>query len=475
MINTLNFNYLSADEISKIHRAGVSILARYGIKVDDYEVVRLMEENGCRVSGGRVLISEELITQMQAALPKTLTLSMPYGESLTLKNGEVFTHVGGGVPWVIDDICGKKRDAVTADLIDATKLINQLSYINVHTPPAYITDVDKRVAGLTQLAVSLKHSRKPTFAFSSTDVTEAKYSAELFKLLGGTSEKPVGIAIYSVQSPLYFSKELTDVMKVLIGAGVPACACSAPVAGLTGPMSVAGTVAQQHAEILACAVIAFLINKKAPVIYCARAFFANMKSTQVNLGLPETGIAGAIAVGLARHCGFLSDVYGLSSASYTYDSQIGYEKMLNGILPALCGGNFISGFGNIGSGMLQSLAQLVIDDEMFSMISKVIGSVVVDEDSLAEHVIGSVVAGEEMFITHDHTIEFLRAGELFQPVIGYQKSITDWLGEGKPDFADRALDRARMLIEKDEGVQLPRHLHEGIDEILKEAKMELGI
>jgi trimethylamine:corrinoid methyltransferase-like protein len=80
-------------------------------------------------------------------------------------------------------------------------------------------------------------------------------------------------------------------------------------------------------------------------------------------GAPESGIVGACAVQLADYYGLNSNVYGAGTNAVVADPQLGLEKAMNIIIPALVGSNWLSGAGAVADAASVSYEQLVIDNE----------------------------------------------------------------------------------------------------------------
>ena len=52
------------------------------------------------------------------------------------------------------------------------------------------------------------------------------------------------------------------------------------------------------------------------------------------------------------------------------DAQVGHEKTISALLPALAGANLIYGPGMLEMGMTFSFGQLIIDDEIAAMVKR---------------------------------------------------------------------------------------------------------
>jgi len=189
-------------------------------------------------------------------------------------------------------------------------------------------------------------------------------------------------------------------------------------------------------------------------------------------GLPEIGLAGACSVQLARHYGIPSDVYGLSSSSCTFDNQLGYEKAVNGLMPLLAGANIISGFGSFTSGLTSAYEQLVIDDELFALMYRTAQGVNVSPDHLAVEVIAKAMDGEG-FVEQDHTLKYLRTGEVFQPRLGFDGLWSLWEAQGSKDIRARAKEEVHKHLQAEVDDPLPPEADREFQRIIAAAEAEL--
>lgn len=469
--------YLNEDEIEQIHQTSLHLLGKIGVKVDDPEVRDDLYHYGCSVEGDRVKFSPDLIQKVLVHVRKEISFSRPNSQTVEVKPGKVISHSSGGIPSIIDFETGKKRYATLLDFRQAARLMDNLDQLDMPCALFYPEDVPYQMSQVIQTEQLLRYTKKPIYGPGVSSPGEAKYIVELFKAYAGTeislTEEPIGLVGISPESPLYFPKQITDTMKIIILAGVPTVILSAPVTGLSAPITIAGAIAQMNAEILAFAAIACSINPKTPLIYGSRLNYPNMRNGNSIWGLPEIGIGSAIAVQLARSYGFLSDVYGLASTSCTFDNQIGYEKATNGILPVLAGANLISGFGSMASLMVASLEQLVIDNETFAIQRKVNRGVQVNEDTLALDVTTNVLLDGGNFLEQAHTIRHLRAGEIFIPKLGFDNAWAEWERSGEKDIRVAAKERVSKILANDSYEPISPELDKEVGQIIKFANQEL--
>ena len=335
--------FLSQEEINRIHTAALEILNQTGVRIESTDMVNRLLDEGCRQNKGRVLFSAGLVEKALAGLDREIHFSSRTGNAICVKDGNLFTHTGGSIPFIHDLDTGKKRTATLADLEDMIRLMNTLENLDMPGGLVLPGDVPAPMAEMRMVETLLRHSQKPINGIGVSSAAQAPFMVEMYRAAAQSASvaenghlADVGI---SPESPLYYPAEIINLMEIFISEGIPVCPLVAPIVGVTAPMTIAGGLAQMHASMLAFAAISHLINPNTPVIYGARLAFANMRTACSIWGLPEVGMAGACSVQLARHCGFLSDVYGLSGSPPVYDNQLGYEKTINGILPILAGAN----------------------------------------------------------------------------------------------------------------------------------------
>ncbi|WP_028306617.1 trimethylamine methyltransferase family protein [Desulfitibacter alkalitolerans] len=468
---------LSTECLEQIHQASLTIISEIGIKVEDEAFRNTLQNWGCEVKGCRVHFPILLIEQMLKNLEKEIRLSNGEKE-IILDKGKTYSHATGGMPNIVDHNTGNHRLAVSDDLIKAIHLMNELKHVDLPCASYYLEDIPGQVNQIKQFEYMLRYTNKPFYGPGVSSPEEAKYIAELFNVfiefqgLKAKEAYPCVVGI-SPESPLYYPKQITDTMRIIINTGIPTVMLIAPIVGISAPMTMAGALAQMNASMLAFATMSYMINPQTPVIYGARLSFANMKNGVSIWGLPEVGVASAGAVQLAKKYGFISDVYGFSCSACDNDLQSGYEKAINALLPALAGANLLSGMGSLASLTLGSYTQLVVDDEIFAMIKKAIKGFLVNEDTLALNIVADA-AREGNYLAQEHTVRHLRNGEVFIPTLGFDRLLTDWIRDNKPTIDEKARQRVEDLLAKTPEVEsLPVEIDQEIKNILNASYKEL--
>jgi trimethylamine--corrinoid protein Co-methyltransferase len=141
------------------------------------------------------------------------------------------------------------------------------------------------------------------------------------------------------------------------------------------------------------------------------------------------------------------------------DAQSGHEKTLTGMLPALAGANLIYGLGMIESGMTFDFGQLVMDDEFAGLIKQCVSGIPVNDETLALDVIHEIGPFGD-FLSHDHTMAHMRTTS--QPALIDRRVRDEWAEMGSSTLHERALAKARVIIES----HVPDPLPDGVPEQL---------
>jgi trimethylamine--corrinoid protein Co-methyltransferase len=137
----------------------------------------------------------------------------------------------------------------------------------------------------------------------------------------------------------------------------------------------------------------------------------------------------------------------------------------------MAGANLIYGAGMLDSGLIFSYAQLVIDNDIFKMIRKVMQGLHVDEENLAVDIIKSVGPGGD-FLMQAHTMKYMRTLPS-TPNLIERDNRENWLASGGKGFAERAAERAAEILANHKPVPLSDDAKSAIRSIVEESDAEM--
>ena len=326
-------------------------------------------------------------------------------------------------------------------ILDA--LPNAASITPLYTPQ----DVPGAEMTLWMSYDTLLNTTKPFRSPGLQTSQEVKAQVEMFQIACPEGTMTIGI---SPVSPLTFPDDTTRAILEVAKQGVILGPLPCPILGATSSMSIAGGFVQQNSEVLASICLAYLVRPGLPIIYKGRLSVMNPRSGLSVWGNPEIGIISAASVAMGHYYGIPVDVYGFSTNAHLLDIQNGYERAFNALIPVLAGADEISGIGEIDGGVSSSLAQIVIDNEIFSSIQKIKSGFEVSENSLGLDVISDVMEKSRNFLGEKHTIQYLRRGEVLSTRLAERDSWSQWEKGGREGIVDRAESTAQIILENHE-------------------------
>ncbi len=137
------------------------------------------------------------------------------------------------------------------------------------------------------------------------------------------------------------------------------------------------------------------------------------------------------------------------------------------MLPALAGANLIYGIGMLDSGLTWDYAQAVMENEMLEMVLQTVKGISISDEQIAFDVVKQVGPGGE-FISHDHTFEHMK--EQSQGKLIDRRSREIWEASGRPDFVEKAYEKALDIIKNHKPEPLPEDVQKSLDSIFEEAE-----
>jgi trimethylamine--corrinoid protein Co-methyltransferase len=448
---------LSQEEVEQIHQTSMRLLENVGVEFPYEEVLAVFKEHGIRVDGSRVTFTEEQVMKALETVPTQFTIHARNPErSVTVGSGAgpVFAP-GYGAPFLVDAAPGEdgvvgKRAPTMEDYTNLVKLAHALP--NQDMSGHLIVEpsgVPAGTAHLRMLHAHMVHSDKP-FIGSAAGEKGARHTMEMAEVLfGGVGDQAVTISLINSLSPLGYSTEMLEALVEFARVRQPVVIAALMMAGSTGPVTLAGVLATQTAELLAGVALTQLINPGTPVVFGSTSTNIDMKSGALAIGSPELSQMIAAHAQLARYYRLPSRSGGaLTDASYP-DAQAGFESMMSLLTTVNSGVDFVLHAGGILSSYLAfSYEKLVLDDEMCGMVRRLHQGIVVEPDTLAYDVIANVGPSGN-YLMEMHTVKRCRK-EFWTPSLCDRGGLEAWMQGGRQDAVSRARARWQKLVAEHE-------------------------
>lgn len=469
----MKISLLTKAEIEKIHHASLEILSSVGVEIPHEDTVKLFRESGadvCRDSK-RVKIQPELVQKCLDSARKQYIL---YGRDRTKQAkfgmGERnYNSIAGEALW-LDEEKLERRYAVLDDVDTAVRLCDALSRVNVVGAMVDPHDVPKQVQDVAVLSRMLKNTTKPiTFWFNTRE--SARYISEMLIAVAGNetqvSKYPITYNFLEPISPLRFAVNGIDLLYEFARFPLPVSIGPMAQAGATGPVTLAGTLVQENAEILAGICITQLICPATPVCYGGIPHTMDMRTTQMVFGGPEQALMAVAMTEIGKYYGL--PVYinvGLTDSKIP-DAQAGLECGITLATGVAAGADIFGHLGICGVDQATSLTMLVMQHELIGYIERLMQGLAVNDDTLAIEIIKSVGPGGN-YLAEMHTAEHYSTEHWFPNMLDRQ-FFDQWAKNGKTDMAGRCKEMKEELLNTHQPEPLPDEVAKEIEKIADHA------
>jgi trimethylamine--corrinoid protein Co-methyltransferase len=395
-----------------------------------------------------------MIWEALEATPKQFTLSGRTGEhNLTLGDGA--THFACQNAAFIEDIeSGQFRDPTKGDTCDFARLADALPNVElVFSTPA--RDCGVPVLDVHDFEAMVANTTKPFLVTPYRGADSVRTYIEMAEIVMGDAKKAAQLITTGpgILSPLRRTHDHVEMLLAQAESDIPIAFTGQPIAGASGPVTLAGTMVVSVAETLSGIIVTQLFSPGTPVYYLGIPYAMDMRSGIAATGAPEHALVNAAAPQIARYYDLPCAVI-INTDSRVQDAQAGYEKALGTILALQTRADLVWGVGGMGASL--SYIQAVIDNEIVDYARRIAEGIQVSVESLAVDVIDELGPGGD-FMSHVHTKNhFLE--ELYQPVLSNRQAYAGWEMAGKKDVRQRAKERTLEILDSHQSTPLPEEV-----------------
>jgi trimethylamine--corrinoid protein Co-methyltransferase len=440
---------LTQEQVERIHEAALEILEEVGLKVR-YEPARdVFKQHGCVIEDERVKFPRAVTEKYRKMTPSSFTFGARDPKfDKTIPQDSPIIVTASSAPDIIDPVTGHERRAESSDIARIAHLINELPGYDVFSISTLADDAPADQFTISRLYPSIKYCVKP-IRVTTTNMKDTLDVMQMAYTVAGGEEayrahpflthhycpvvSPLTMDNLSTENVMYFAKE-----------GLPVYPTIVPNAGLTSPMSMAGTLAQGNAEFLAALVLMQMVKEGTPTIYATLGTVADMRTGAYTSGAIECGMLHIAFSQIARFYNIPSGGYiGLTNAKVN-DAQAGYETGMSAIGGLLGGVDMFNIGGLIDALKTFDFAKAVIDDEVALNMKRMKRGINFSDDELALPLIKQVGPGGS-FITAKHTMSRMKT-EAVMTKIADRESRTAWEKKGSLDIQARAMNKAKDVM-----------------------------
>jgi trimethylamine--corrinoid protein Co-methyltransferase len=343
-------------------------------------------------------------------------------------------------------------------MADISRLVDKLSHVDGvfgmsmdDVPPSA-----RDVVGLRIMAENTaKHIRVLSFSPEGAETI-----CEMKDVLGDSPWFSMG---FTAHGPLRWTNLAVEIFKRTAKKKIPVTINGEPMAGVSGPVTLAGSAAVGNAEILAGLVLNQILEPGRPCIYnLGLAHIFDMRTAIAVTGAPENHLFAEISAAMGRFYNLPSCSW-VSTESMCVDSQAAIEKSIGFLTHLQQKVNVIWGAGQLESELTISPAQAVIDNEIIRYVKRLLQGVEVTNDSLAVDLIREVGIGGE-FLSSEHTL-FNFSNEFFEPSILFRKKRSAWKKSGSKSLNEIAASVAEEIMGESRAELISHEQSDGLRKI----------
>ncbi|MDO6478222.1 trimethylamine methyltransferase family protein [Shimia thalassica] len=447
--NIPNFEVLNEEALEIIEYNAETILEEVGVNfVDNPAALERWRNAGADVRGERVHIPRGLARELIKTAPSQFTQHA--------RNPERSVEIGGrnlvlapvyGPPFV-RDAKGGRRYATMGDFNKFVKLAYMSKWLH-HSGGTVCepTDIPVNKRHLDMLLAHMTLSDKP-FMGSVTEPSRAQDSVEMCEILFGkdfVQHNTVMTSLTNINSPMTFDDVMMGSLEVYAQNNQACIISPFIVGGAMAPVSVAGTLTQVLAEVLAGVAYSQLVRPGAPAIFGAFVSSIDMNSGAPTFGTPEASLVTYGAGQLARRLKLPFRSSGSFCGSKLPDAQAAYETANSLNMGLMSGVNFmLHSCGWLEGGLVADFEKFVMDADQLGTLHAMAKGVPVDADSQAMDAIREVGPGGH-YLGCAHTQAHFKTAFWKSDLLDY-KPFETWEEEGARDTYQLATNRVDQLL-----------------------------
>lgn len=452
------FEILTKTQVEKVHETSLRILEQVGVDFSHPDALELLKKGGAKIDGQRAFFPARLVESRLKCAPGNFTLYARNPEHNVVFGGSHMVLSPGYGAAFVTDLENGRRKATIEDYENFVKLTGASANLDILSGTVVEpTNIPYETRHAHMVYRAMKYSDK-CFMGSSLGARAVRDCLQMAAILFGSrdqlAETPVVMSVLGPLTPLKYDTRMLEALMEYAAAGQPQMISSLAIAGATGPVTLAGNLALQNAEVLAGIVLAQLVREGTPVILGGVSSNAEMRNGTLSVGSPEMAMNTAATAQMARFYELPVRSGGAICDAKLPDAQAAYESMMSLLMARVCGVNFVMhGTGILETYNCMSYEKFIIDDEMCGMIKRIQKGYEINPDTLAFDIVREVGPGGH-FLDKDHTFDHFRT-EFYQPKLSNRDDYVSWQTNGSPQCMETAHRMYKEILESYQAPELP--------------------
>jgi trimethylamine--corrinoid protein Co-methyltransferase len=467
---------IDPESVAIIERNADRILDEIGMEFrGDAEVLEIFRNAGARVEGERVRFDPGFCRALIRSAPQVFTQHArnPARSVQIGGNAQLFCPSFG--PPFVHDMEKGRRYATIHDFRQITKMHYSLPAVH-HSGGVVVEPVDLPVP-IRHLHMAHSHLTLSDKAFMGavTAPERAQDTIEMCRLAMGSDFVRDNCVLYSVvntNAPLVLDHTMIGALKEYARAGQCTVVSPFVLGGAMSPVTVAATLAQVLAEVMASVALIQLIRPGAPAVF--GTFFSpiSLRTGAPTFGTPEGTQFQMCAKTLADRLGLPFHSVGALTASKVPDAQAGYESQSQLMGAMMAGVNFIIHATGCLEGLLTTgYEKIVMDADRCAALARFAEGIDFSEAAQAMDAFAEIGPGGH-FLGARHTRENFEAA-FWMGDMSDNGTYEQWIAEGGTWQQDRASARVKQILDDYEQPEMDIAVRQSLDDFVARRTFEI--
>ncbi|WP_085904305.1 trimethylamine methyltransferase family protein [Kiloniella majae] len=466
-----NYKILNDLQIKRIHSAVLDVLENIGLADAIPSCIDVVTAaGGVLKDNGRLTFPRALVEDMLVKVNRNVVL---HGQNakhdMDLSGSKTYFGTAGAAVHMVDAHTGDYRESTTQDLYDIARMVDKLDNIHFFQRSVVCRDIaDPFDMDFNTCYAAISGTTKHVGS-SWVEPSHVEKSLEMLHMVAGGEkkwrERPfVSMSNCFVVPPLKFAEDACRCLEVAVRGGMPVLMLSAGQAGATSPASLAGSVVQEVAEVLAGLVYVNAIQPGAPAVFGTWPFVSDLRTGAMSGGSGEQALLVAACAQMGRFYDLPTGVPSGMCDSKIPDYQAGAEKGYNHAVTGNSGTNLVYEAAGMHASLLgMCMESLVLDNDTIGSVLRTVRGIDVNEDTLSIEAIRQVCEeGPGHYLGSDQTLSVMET-EYFYPETSDRSSPNEWIEKERPTSLSKAADIVRETMNS----HFPRHINDEMDQKIR--------
>ena len=457
------------DALRKVHTYSLDLIEKCGIRFYSERALKILDGAGAEIVENMAKIPGHLIDSALKKAPGSFTLCARDARfDLNLDGKHTYYSQDGCAAFTIDFETGMRRYSIKEDIEKMALISDYLDTIDIVSPTVSAQDVPTTGVPVHELEACFANTGKHVITESVASARGARSQIDLAAAVAGGKDelrkRPLFSNFVCSITPLTQDPGGIEAALEFAEAGIPVGVYPMATAGVTSPVTLAGTLAVLNAEVISALTLVQLAVPGAKIFYAGGPATLDLRTGSYTSSSPEALWLRMMVAEMARFYGLPSIVGAGATNAKVPGEQAAWENNLSFILPSLAGASVLFGLGLLDGSNLLTYEEIILDAESGAMVKRILAGVDFSEEAFAMNLIQELGPGG-VFMGERHTVDHMREA-LSLPDLSDRDSYEDWHRKGKLSRVEVARQKVKEILTKHQPLPLTESVKKEMKEVV---------